>query len=61
VELLVDGGVKYTTTGRRGDQLSRREWDISALRGKQAVLRIVDEATEPWGYLSLDELVQWRK
>lgn len=61
VELLVDGAVKYTTTGRRGDQLSRRQWDISALRGKQAVLRVVDEATEPWGYLSLDEIVQWRK
>ncbi len=61
VELVVDGAVKFTTTGRRGDQLSRRQWDITALRGKQAVLRIVDEATEQWGYLSLDEIVQWRK
>ncbi|RYZ10333.1 MAG: hypothetical protein EOO73_01810 [Myxococcales bacterium] len=61
VELLVDGAVKYTTTGRRGDQLSRRQWDITALRDKQAVLRVVDESAEPWGYLSLDEIVQWRQ
>jgi arabinofuranosyltransferase len=61
VELLVDGAVKYTTTGRRGDQLSRRQWDIRALRGKRAVLRVVDESTERWGHLSLDELVQWQK
>jgi hypothetical protein len=61
VELLVDGAVKYTTTGRRGDQLSRRQWDISGLRGKQAVLRFVDEATQTWGYLSVDEIVQWRR
>jgi hypothetical protein len=61
VELLVDGAPKYTTTGRRGDQLSRRQWDITTLRGKRAVLRVVDEATESWGYLSLDEVVQWRQ
>lgn len=61
VELVVDGAVKFTTTGRRGDQLSRRQWDISALRGQRGVLRIVDEAKEQWGYLAVDEIVQWRK
>lgn len=61
VELLVNGAVKYSTTGRRGDTLSRRSWDIAEWRGQKAVLRIVDQATEPWGYLALDEIVQWRK
>jgi hypothetical protein len=61
VELLVDDAVVYSATGRNGDQLSRREWDISALRGKSAVLRVVDEATDGWGYLALDEIVQWQR
>jgi hypothetical protein len=61
VQLVVDGAVTHTTTGRRGDQLSRRQWDISALRGKQAVLRIEDNATDAWGYLALDEIFQWQK
>jgi hypothetical protein len=60
-ELLVDGKPLFTTTGRNGDQLSRRSWDISALRGKHGVLRVVDNSTGPWGYLALDEIVQWRQ
>jgi hypothetical protein len=61
VELLVDGVVTHSATGRRGDQLSRREWDISSLRGKRAVLRLVDNASDAWGYLALDEIVQWKR
>lgn len=61
VDLVIDGAVTHTATGRKGDQLSRREWDISQLRGKQAVLRIVDRATGAWGHLTLDEVAQWRR
>ncbi|HVY30140.1 MAG TPA: hypothetical protein VHB79_26465 [Polyangiaceae bacterium] len=61
VELLVDGAVTHSATGRRGDQLSRREWDIAPLRGKQAVLRVVDNTSDAWGYLALDEIVQWKR
>lgn len=60
VELVVDSAVVQWTTGRRGDYLSRRAWNVAALRGRLAVLRIVDHATEPWGYLALDEIVQIR-
>ena len=60
VELVVDSAVVQSTTGRRGDHLSRRAWNIAALRGRLAVLRIIDQATDPWGYLALDEIVQVR-
>jgi hypothetical protein len=61
VELLVDSTVVHWTTGRRGDHLSRRAWEIQSWRGKLATLRVVDHATETWGYLALDELVQIRR
>lgn len=61
VELVVDSVVVQHTTGRRGDHLSRRAWNIAGLRGKLAVLRVVDHATEAWGYLALDEIVQVRR
>jgi hypothetical protein len=61
VELAVNGTRRYTTTGSRTDELSRRAWDISALRGQMATLRVIDDATEPWGYIAIDELVQWQR
>jgi hypothetical protein len=60
VELVVDSVVMQWTTGRRGDHLSRRAWNIAPSRGKLAVLRIIDHATAVWGYLALDEIVQIR-
>jgi hypothetical protein len=61
VELLVDSRPVYTTTGRRGDHMSRRAWDITNLRGKQAQLRVVDDSTAKWGYVAVDDLVQWQR
>jgi hypothetical protein len=61
VDLHVEGERRFTTTGKRGDRMSRRAWDISAWRGRQAVLEVVDESTDAWGYIALDELVQWQK
>jgi hypothetical protein len=58
VELLVDSTVVHWTTGRRGDALSRRHWPITAFRGKQGVLRLVDHAEGEWGYLAVDEVAQ---
>jgi hypothetical protein len=60
VELVIDSAVVQWSTGRRGDHLSRRVWNITALQGKLAVLRIVDHATDVWGYLAVDEIVQIR-
>lgn len=61
VELLIDSVAVFSATGRRGDRLSRRAWDISRLRGKQGTLRIVDDSTAKWGYIAVDEIVQWKR
>jgi fructan beta-fructosidase len=61
VDLLVGEVIEKTATGRRGDYMSRRSWDIAAFRGRDARLRVVDEATDDWGYIAVDEVVQWQR
>jgi len=59
VNLLIDGRRVFTTTGNQGDMMSRRAWDIGPYRGKRAVFEIDDQVSEVWGYLAVDEIVQW--
>jgi hypothetical protein len=39
--------------------MSRRAWDIRPYRGKPAVFEIDDQLSDVWGYLAVDEIVQW--
>jgi hypothetical protein len=59
VVLWVDGKEVHSATGHQTDNMVRRSWDIRRYRGKKAELQIVDESSEPWGYLAVDEVVQW--
>ncbi|HEY3495722.1 MAG TPA: hypothetical protein VGK73_13585 [Polyangiaceae bacterium] len=59
VSLLVDGERAFSETGLVSDTFTRREWNTEKLRGKQAVLEVVDQATDKWGYIAVDELEQW--
>jgi hypothetical protein len=59
VALWVDGKMVHATTGQQMDGMVRRSWDIRPYRGKMAEVQIVDESTEPWGYIAVDEFVQW--
>jgi hypothetical protein len=59
VSLFVDDQRVHTTTGNQGDMMSRRSWDIRPYRGKRAVFEINDQVSEVWGYLAVDEIVQW--
>ena len=61
VELIVDGNVVASATGRNTEIFTRTSWDISRYRGKQAVLQARDEATAGWGHIMLDEVEQWVK
>lgn len=56
VELIVDGQVVRSATGRNSEELNWQSWDVSELRGRQATIRAVDEATGDWGHLLLDEV-----
>ena len=57
MNLLVDGKVVRTATGREGERLAWQSWDLRELRGKQATLQIIDRATGGWGHINVDHIV----
>ena len=57
VELLVEGKTKNKVSGDNTENLKWASWDVSALKGKKAQIRIVDEASGGWGHVCLDHIV----
>ncbi|GAA3641198.1 GH32 C-terminal domain-containing protein [Microlunatus ginsengisoli] len=56
-ELLIGDDVVRTATGKNDGVLNWQDWDVRDLRGRQARLRIVDQATGGWGHLTFDHPV----
>ncbi|MEU2749781.1 GH32 C-terminal domain-containing protein [Streptomyces collinus] len=57
VELLVDGHVVRSATGKDAEALNWASWDVGDLAGKKARIRIVDDNTGGWGHLNVDHIV----
>ena len=63
MELQVAGRTVRTASGpntRPGgsEQLDWQAWDVSDLAGREAVIRIVDNATGGWGHINVDQISQ---
>ncbi|HEY0709472.1 MAG TPA: hypothetical protein VGG33_21865 [Polyangia bacterium] len=58
VSLLVDGHAVVSATGTNAETLGRRVWDVAAWKGRSARIEIVDQATEAWGHILVDEIEQ---
>jgi fructan beta-fructosidase len=63
MNLLIDEQVVHTITGdntRAGgsEELAPAFWDVSKLMGKTITLQIVDAATDGWGHINVDHIVQ---
>jgi len=56
-QLLVDGNVVRTLAGDDAGALNWKGWDVSEFTGRQARLRIVDQATGGWGHLTVDHVM----
>ncbi len=56
LNLLVDGRVVRTATGRNDEKLEPRVWDVSDLAGQLGRLEIVDQASGGWGHVNIDDL-----
>ena len=63
VNLLVDDQVVRTATGIKegSEELRPAAWDVKEFRGKQARIRIVDDAKDGWGHVLVDHVVQTDK
>ncbi|MEU0586767.1 GH32 C-terminal domain-containing protein [Streptomyces sp. NPDC006132] len=57
VELLVDGRVVRSATGKNSEALNWASWDVGDLAGKKARIRIVDDNTGGWGHVNADHIV----
>lgn len=57
VQLLVDGKVVRQATGNGNLTLGEVVWDIAEFRGKQGVLRILDNQKGAWGIIAADHFV----
>lgn len=62
LRLLIDGSVVRRATGpndRPGgsEALEPDGWNVQDLKGKQAQIQIVDEATGGWGHVNVDHIV----
>lgn len=57
VQLLVDGQVVRQATGNGNLTLGEVVWDIAEFRGRQGVLRILDNQKGSWGIIAADHFV----
>jgi fructan beta-fructosidase len=58
MNLLVDGKIVKSATGRNSDALYAASWDVSKWTGSQARIEIIDEASGGWGHILVDHLVR---
>ena len=57
VNLIVDGEIVSTLTGRSDNRMRLAAFDTSRLEGRRAQLQIVDEVSGAWGNIGVDEIV----
>ena len=56
--LIIDGSVARTLTGRNSEALYWQTWNVAELNGKTAHIEIVDKSTVGWGHINIDQIVQ---
>ncbi|MGA2031441.1 MAG: GH116 family glycosyl-hydrolase, partial [Thermoguttaceae bacterium] len=57
INLRVDGKVVRTATGKNRETLEPASWDVADLKGREAVLEIVDHSSEGWGHINIDRII----
>jgi sucrose-6-phosphate hydrolase SacC (GH32 family) len=58
INLLVDGKVLRTATGKDDERLEWATWNVANLAGKSATIQIADQVTDGWGHINIDQIVQ---
>jgi len=56
INLLVEGKVVRTATGRRNERLEWYNWDVREFADKSAQIEIVDRESGPWGHINIDQI-----
>lgn len=57
VNLVVDGEVVRTATGRDSEHLDWTAWDVREFHGRTARIRVDDDGSEGWGHVLVDHIM----
>lgn len=57
MNLLVDGKIVRTASGKDSEQLTWQSWDVHAFTHQKGVLQVVDQATGGWGHINVDQIM----
>lgn len=58
IDLLINGKVVKSATGRNSDRLTPSSWAVREFMGKTAQLQIIDHAGGQWGHINVEHVVQ---
>ncbi len=58
VNLVIDEKVELSATGNDKETFSRKQWDVSDLKGKTAQIVVVDNNSSGWGHPNFDDIHQ---
>lgn len=58
VELLIDGAITHRCTGENSEELLLEIWNVSNHTGKKGRIRVFDNATDGWGHICVDSILQ---
>ncbi len=56
INLIVDGQVVRTATGKDNEKLEWHFWNVKDLQGKSARIEIVDRHSGGWGHINIDQI-----
>ncbi|THV98498.1 concanavalin A-like lectin/glucanase [Aureobasidium pullulans] len=56
INLVIGNETVLQATGTNGEKLIWQGWDVSAYKGQNAVLEIVDLLTGGWGHINVDQI-----
>jgi non-lysosomal glucosylceramidase len=56
INLLADGKVVRTATGKNDEKLEWYFWNVQEFEGKTAQIRIVDQHSGGWGHINIDQI-----
>jgi len=56
INLLVDGKLARTATGKSVEGLVWRAWNVGVFEGKEARIEIVDRDSGAWGHINIDQI-----
>jgi len=55
-ELIIEGKVEKTVTGKCTKTMERVTWDVIEFYGQKAQIRLVDNSSGSWGHINFDDL-----